>query len=289
MKRSRGLRRSCPPRRSFAPKRSFALGALFVLLPLVACQGPPPLRALPADDFRPRALLENWVREAGERSALRGSLRLAVDARAAAAGERDLSFRSRQSVVLARPASLRVEVRSPLGTTVAVFATDGEYYDLFRVDDRSLESGRVFDALLWEVARLDLTPAEAVDLLLGVPDPERSLTPASAFDTGDGGVRIELADADRSVRRLVDFDTEGRLRWLQQRDVRGVVAWEASFDDYELVAQTPVAHTIRIESRGGKTRAVLSLAGVELNPDLTPDLFRLDWLGEENTGDAGGR
>lgn len=214
----------------------------------------------------------------GHRRALRSMGRLAVDADGAGAGGRDVHFRSRQAMVLARPARLRIEVRGLLGATLAVLTTDGERYDLFQADDRSFESGPVHDALLWEVTGLTLTPAEAVHVILGAPQLEESLAPTAAFDVGHGRVRVQLSDEAGSVRRLVDFDAEGRLRWLQERRAGSSVAWEARFDDYMPVDGAPLAHTLAIELREGRTRALLSLSGVELNPELSPDIFRLDGL-----------
>jgi hypothetical protein len=233
--------------------------------------------------------LAAWARQAGERRALRGTGRLAVDANDAGFDGRDLHFRSRQALLLARPARLRVELRGLLGTTAAVLATDGERYDFFRAEDRSFESGPVYDALLWEVARLALTPDEVVDLILGPARLADALSATAAFDAGDGRVRIALSDDAGSVMRLADFDADGRLRWLQERRRDGAVAWEAAFDDYAAVDGAAVAHSLAIRLRGGRTRALLSLSGVELNPELTPDIFRLDDLAarEAQRGDGG--
>jgi hypothetical protein len=132
------------------------------------------------------------------------------------------------------------------------------------------------------VARLDLTPAEAVDLILGVPHPGDALTATAAFDAGDGRIRIQLSDEASAVRRLVDFDEERQLRWLQVRSQDGEVAWEARFDDYALVGGVPVAHEISVVLRDGRSRARISLRDVELNPTLSPDIFRLPGLAPDD-------
>jgi hypothetical protein len=245
-----------------------------------------PLAALRDDDPRPETLLAGWAEHARARQALSGSARLAVDAR----GEdgRDLSLRSRQRLLIARPARLRVEILGFLGTTVAVLATDGEEYDLFQTQDRSFDSGPVFDALLWQVARLDLTPEEAVGVILGVPPEGERLAVAAAYDAGEGRVRIALTDGEGGVRRQVEFDAEARLRWLQVRDLEGAIAWEARFDDYEAVGGEPLAHSVALDVRSGETKALLSLRDLELNPELPPDIFRLRGLAPASSDAEGG-
>lgn len=264
-----------------------AAAALTCALAALSCRSAPPLRPLPEADPRPVALLAAWSATAQARHALRGLARVAVDARGARSGGEDLHVRSRQVVVLERPARLRVEIQGFLGATVAVLATDGRRYDLFRVEDRSLLSGPVHDGLLWEVAQIELTPEEAVDLLLGVAQPDGALDVASAWDAGEGRVRVAFADDAGVRRRQVEFDAEGRLRWLQVREAAGF-AWEARFDDYAPVGGAPLAHVVTLDIDGGRTRAVLSLRDLELNPQLPPDIFRLRERDLEAAFDAEG-
>lgn len=253
-----------------------AAAAFALLLLFASCRAPTPLRRLPEGDLRPQALLREWSERTGGRRALRGTARLAVDAEQS--GSDDVRLRSKQLLVLERPALLRVEVLGFLDTTVAVLATDGRRYELFEAGERRFESGPVHDDLLWQVARLDLTPAEAVDLILGVPLPGAALIASAAFDAGDGRIRIQLSDPDGAVRRLVDFDAQRQLRWLQVRNAAGAVAWEARFDDYDEVGGAPLAHEISVVVGDGSSRARISLRDVELNPTLTPDIFRLRGL-----------
>ena len=107
---------------------------------------PGPRRSLGAVGATPR----------GERHALRGRARLAVDG-----GDGAVRLRGKQIVVLERPARLRVEVLGFLNQTVAVLTTDGERFELFRSGDRSYETGAVHPDLLWQEAHLALTPEEA--------------------------------------------------------------------------------------------------------------------------------
>jgi len=244
--------------------------ALLVALLLVAvgCQTAALRRPLAADDPRPAALLRAWQEGTAERRALRGSARLAVDGEA-------LHVRAKQILVVERPARLRVEVQGLLSQTLAVLVTDGPRYELFRAEDRSFETGQVHPELLWQVASLALTPEEAIDLVLGAPRVDVSLAPLRAFEAADGGIGVELRDAVGDVRERRSFDALGRLRRVERLAEDGEVVWSARFDAYEPVSGVPFAHAIRLEATQPAMRAELVLSGVELNPALPADIFRL--------------
>lgn len=241
-------------------------------LGLAAC-ATPTLRPLPTDDPRPAALLERWSASVAGRRALRGVARLAVDAQRP--GAEPLRLRSKQRLVLERPGRLRVEVQGFLGTTLAVLTIDEQRYAWLQTEDRHFESGAAYPGLLRDVIGLDLATRDAIDLILGDPGAGHPLRVAAAFELGDGIVRVELARAEgERVRRSLDLDREARLRRWAVRDARGELRWEARFDDYVAVAGSPVAHRVLLELPSAS--AVLALSGVELNPALDPDIFRLD-------------
>jgi hypothetical protein len=235
-----------------------------------ACRTPlPRLEPLSPDDPRPAALLAEWTRGAEARRGLRGRARIAVDS------EDGVHLRGRQILVLERPARLRVEILGLLGQTLAVLVTDGDRFELFDTQDRSYETGEVTPALLWEQVHLALSPAEAIDLLLGAPVPDGDLHPVAAFSDGEGGVRVDLADARGTVRRRAGFDVRGRLEWAEALDGREQRLWRAEFGDYAPVEGVDFAHDVALEVAAGQTRAEISLRDVELNPELPPDIFRL--------------
>jgi hypothetical protein len=241
------------------------------LLAATACRTLAPVAIpLAPDDPRPALLLDAWAHAAGERRGLRARARLAVDG-----GSGAVRLRGKQILVLERPSRLRVEILGLLGQTVAVLTTEGERFELFRAEDRSYETGDVHPDLLWEQAYLALTPEEAIDLLLGLPAPDRSLALVAALGDGAGGVSLELADAAGRLRRRAGFDAEGRLRWLEALDGADALVWRAEFDEYAAVGGEPFAHAVSIEVSAGRTRAEISLRDVELNPELPPDIFRL--------------
>ncbi len=156
-----------------------------LLLLALGCASVQPV-ALSEDDPRPRRWLETWREDARERESLRAVLKLSVDG--------EVRLRSTQRVVAERPSRLRVEIIGLLDQVVAVLVIDGERYELLRAEDRSYESGVVTADLLWEQARIDLMPEEAIGLLLSAPVLDPTLRPARALDLGRGAMAIELAD-----------------------------------------------------------------------------------------------
>ena len=252
--------------------------ALALALALAAfatgCRHVAPALPLPDGDPRPQALLDAWRAQTEGREALRAVARLAVDAPGAGVGGQDLSLRSRQRLWLARPASLRVEVLGFLDTAVAVLTTDGDRFAWLQADERRFDTGAVYEKLLWDAARLDLTPSEAVEVILGAPHPDADLRAGAAFHVGDR-LRIELADDAGRVCRVVEFDAGGELRSLEQRDTAGRRAWEVRFDDYVDLAGTRFARGVALRNGADAGRAELTLRDVELNPALPPELFQL--------------
>jgi hypothetical protein len=250
--------------------------AWIVLLALVAlsggCRTALPAMPLPADDPRPTALLAAWRTHTEGRDGLRAVARLAVDAPGAGVGGDDLALRSKQRMWLSRPANLRIEVLGFLDTALAVLVTDGERYALLESEVRRFDEGPVYDELLWDAARMDLSPEEAVEVILGAPGGGAEWTRSGAWAVEDR-VRIELADAAGRPRRSLEFGPSGELRALVKLARDGSVVWEARFDDFVELTGTPFARRVAVESATG--RAELTLRNVELNPTLHEDLFRL--------------
>jgi hypothetical protein len=251
-----------------------------------ACATPIPLQPLSPGDPRPRQLLDDWAERASQRHRLRGRARLAVDR-----NDGSVQLRGKQRVVLERPSRLRVEILGFLDKPLAVIATDGEGFEVYRAEDQSYETGEVDEHLLWNEAGIDLSPEEAVAVLMGVPISDPLPAPANAVRDGDGRIRIDLADAQGVVVQRVTFDPAGQLRTFEVLDDSGAVLWSAQFDEYRDVGGSPFAHSIGLDVRSGMTRAEISFSKVKLNPDLPPDVFRLfpSREGEPPSAGADGR
>jgi len=120
-----------------------------------------------------------------------------------------------------------------------------------------------------------LTPEEAVSLLLGALVFGPDQRPVRAAAIGDRRVRVDLVDAQQSLRRRAVFDTAAQLRELAIFDADGEPRWAARFEDYAPVSGVPFAHRIVLDVGAGGSRVEISLRDVELNPELPPGIFQL--------------
>jgi len=249
--------------------RAAALPALLLLsLFLGACRTPPPaFQLLPPGDRRPQHLLDAWAERSELRRSLRGRARLAVDGPG-------VRLRGKQVVLVERPGRLRVEVKGLFEQTLAVLVIDDGQYELLRADDGSYSSGPVHAGLLWETAGIDLGADAAIALLLGAPVPAPPLVILAAYADPAGDVWIELGDAAGRLRRRVRFDALGRRVRIEHFGAATTPVWAADYGDFADVGGVDFPHRLTLAT-GDETRAEIELRDVELNPELSPDWFRL--------------
>jgi hypothetical protein len=227
---------------------------------------------LPEADARPAACLASLVEAGVARQSLRGVARVALSNPAG-------GTRSKQILVVARPARLRVEVQGLLGQLVAVLVSDGARFTLFRASEASLEEGEIRPSLLYDVAGLPLRPEEAVDALLGVPALGEHTRRGSAAALSNGFVRVDLVDASGGPARRLECDEAAQLRRLEVRAPDGSLAWEAVYDDYRAVGGTSFPFAIALDFPAAQARAEITFQWLELNPELPPGIFALDVAG----------
>jgi hypothetical protein len=253
------------------PARSVALAACVSLL-LASCRSAPPSPGLgvllPADDPRPQALLQSLAERRGAPSALRGAAKLRLESE-------DLRFSRPQRIVVERPAKLRVEVLGLFGQVAGIVATDGVRFGFIDLAAGRHETGWVDDGLLWRTARVDLTPAETVFLVLGSPDLDPAAQVLDARARADGTISMRLRGSDGARERRVEVDAAGRLRRIELRGEDGELIWIARYSDFREVRGRSFAHEVRLDFPRVDARATLYFQAVELDPTLSPDLFVL--------------
>jgi len=175
---------------------------------------------------------------------------------------------SRQLLLLERPASLRIEVLGLMGQRALVLATDGARYDVFRAGEPQIERGDVHPGVLWETAGIPLTPEAAVAVLLAIPEMPVAgdANPEVSWDGASGEAVLGFTEA------TFRFDGAGLLRGYRWHpDGHDWVV--ARYDDWRGDERFPYRINLVFPSSGG--RVAVSLESVELNPELSRDLFRL--------------
>ena len=246
-----------------------ALALAAALLLQIGCRTlPSHVVRLAVDDPRPHALLAGWTARAGELRSLRGSARVSLD------GARGASF-ARQLLALERPARLRVEVLGLLNQRIAVLATDGERFDLYRSESGAVESGEIRPSVLWEVAGVPLTPEEAVGVLLGAPQMQRpGGETTGAVESADAAVRFEIRGSDLHWS-VLEFDAQELLSGYQLTGPQGPL-FQVRYRDYRDVDGTHFAHRVELDFPFSQIQAEVKFGGVQLNPVLPENVFRLE-------------
>jgi hypothetical protein len=189
-------------------------------------------------------------------------------------GARGGSF-ARQLLALERPARFRVEVLGLLNQRVAVLATDGEQYDLYRSASGAVQSGEIRPSVLWEVAGVPLTPEAAVEVLLGAPRMGSAGGEISgAALSGDARLRFEIRGGGPYWSSL-EFDAQSLLAHYEVIGPEG--SWlQVRYDDYREVAGIHFAHRVELDFPISGAHAEIDFREVELNPTLPEGIFRLE-------------
>ena len=245
-------------------------GILLLGLLTLGCQLPQrgAGQLLAADDPRPAGLLARLDAEAAKRQALRGSLRMQL------AGT-DINTSLSQRVAAERPGRLRVEVLALFSQVAAVLATDGTRFDFLDMRSGEVQSGFVRDDLLWQTARIDLRPDEAVDLLLGVVPvfPQPLVVEAREFE--GGAIEVVIRDGASEARQRISFDTTGQLERAEEENADGELRWRARFSDHRTVSGEALPHEIALRFPRVDASATLRFSSMQLAASLPPDLFVL--------------
>ncbi len=177
--------------------------------------------------------------------------------------------RARQVVLVQRPERLRIEVLSPLGTVFVLTADNGALAAYVR-SEATVYRGRASRANLQRYARVDLSVADAVDVLLGTPPLGDGRNDEVSFDpTSD---TIQLSSAADASAHVIAFDRALRAVAIETHDA-GEVRWRAEFSAFAAPAEVPTTIVIALPPQ--QQRLTLELQEVEVNPAIDAALFTL--------------
>ena len=224
-------------------------------------------------DPRPHHLLEGLSAQAPMRKALQGAARLSIDAK-------DLSFNRPQRMAVEKPGRLRVEVLGLFDQVAALVVTRDRSFQFFDARTGRIEEGPVDPEILWRVARIDLSPEEAVGLILGSPSGQKAFRVAEAMAFPDGRIAFSRVDSQGIPRERYVFDEVGRLVEIQRVSESGGLIWRARYSDFRTVERSggetiSFAFDVRLDFPRVEAQAKLAFRQVRL-PDTLPDaLFEL--------------
>jgi outer membrane lipoprotein-sorting protein len=143
-------------------------------------------------------------------------------------------FKARENITVLRPASMRVEVMSPLGVALVVAADAGQVA-VFDPSKNTLLQGTANAATLDRFARIPMTPDAAVRLMLALPPDTAMLAfaPNSMTETGDA--KVLTYHQPGGVVDELGFTGEGKLEMVRETLASGRVAYEVHYSDYRTV------------------------------------------------------
>ncbi|HEX4211351.1 MAG TPA: DUF4292 domain-containing protein [Candidatus Binataceae bacterium] len=138
----------------------------------------------------------------------------------------------RERIIARRPASVRVEVMSPIGVALVV-AADGGQVAIFDPSKNTLMQGPASAAALDRYARIPMAPQDAVRMLM-------SLTPDSAmlaFAPDQYGMTTDnthylLYREPNGVTDYLTFDSKDNLASLRRTLANGRESYEVQYSDY---------------------------------------------------------
>jgi hypothetical protein len=150
--------------------------------------------------------------------------------------------KARERITIRRPASLRVEVLSPLGVALIVTADTNEVA-VFDPSRNTITRGPSSAATLDRVARIPLAPDQAARLLLAlVPDPSilGRLPKATSAINGESTLSFALDDTATSQLTF----TNGDLTSVRDQLSDGTIDYEVNYSDYRDIGGFAFPHTL---------------------------------------------
>ena len=244
--------------------RRTALMALALSAGCATRRAPTPVAALGGPLPRVAELTRALDQQRAARTSLRTLARLAYDGP-------DERGHARQAMLVMRPARLRIEVLSPLGTVFVLAADDGALAAYAR-NEATLYRGRATRANLQRYARVTLDVNDAVDLLLGTPPSRRTRNDVVSFDAAEGAIEL-WRELDRGAQ-VVWFNGALQPVAIEERADDGRALWRARFRDFDAPHADMPAH-IELDMPSEARHVVLDLQDLEVNPALAETWFTL--------------
>jgi len=154
------------------------------------------------------------------------------------------NLKAREQLTARRPASLRVEVMSPLGVALIVTADDSEIA-VFDPSHNTLMRGEANAVTLEHFTRIPMAPAQAVQLLLSLVPDRSVLTSAPSSDRTEGEMKV-LSYAGAGAASYELGFSGGQLAMVRASDAARAI-YEVAYSDYRDIGA--ISFPFAIEAR----------------------------------------
>jgi hypothetical protein len=195
--------------------------------------------------------------------------------------DRDLAIRSlqhfkaRENIILRRPASIRVEVMSPIGVALVVAADAGEV-EIFDPGKNTLMQGPATAATLQRYARIPMTPDAAVRLMLALaPDSAMMAFPPNSM-TEKGDAKVLTYHQPGGTIDELGFTGEGNLEMVRETLADRRISYEVHYSNYKK-ANDGFLIPFQIDASFPKTGATVKFhyQSPSVNQDVSDSAFTL--------------
>ena len=180
-------------------------------------------------------------------------------------------------VVLQRATALRLEGIGPFGQPLFLFVTDGENLALFRIRENRLIVGQASTRNLERLFGIGVAPRSLLRVLLGdLPLNQLPTSGDLAYLETERLYLWEGAQAGPHPKYRVWFDPQ-ELHPVQfeMEDVSGSVVMQVNYDDFQPQGALLLPARIEVVEPATRRRAVWHYTDVQLNTEVSPDLFRV--------------
>jgi hypothetical protein len=150
--------------------------------------------------------------------------------------------KARERISVRRPASLRVEVLSPIGVALIV-AADANEVAVFDPAKNTIARGPATAATLDRVAQIPLAPEQAARLLLALAPDAAMLSGPPASSSEDNGVTTLLFSLADGATAQLGF-RDGNLLTARESGADGSIVYELQYSGYRNIGGVSFPLTI---------------------------------------------
>ncbi len=181
-------------------------------------------------------------------------------------------FKMRGAVAVSRPALLRIDTESVLGSPLSILVSDGNAFRLWDMDEGRVVAGRATAANLSRLLPVPLDGIELAQAFLGQP-PLLPWATSRLEPAGPGTVKLELCNKRQCQRMFVD--TRTMLPESVRMERGGKAEWRLYLYAVKKLGGIAVPTMLEFEMPPEDVRVKVRLKSVEVNPPLERALFEL--------------